>query len=96
MTVGIARVSFLLHGNQSLKEKRKVVKSLVEKTRHRFNVAIAEVDDLDLYQKTTIGIAVVGNDGRLLNSLIDRILSYMKSLNIADLIGHEMELIPVG
>jgi len=96
MTVGIARIQFRLHGNQSLKEKRKVVKSLIDKSRHRFNVAIAEVEDQDLHQLATLGIAVVGNDGRLLNSVLDRVLNFMDSLALADLIGHEIELIPLG
>jgi uncharacterized protein len=96
MTVGIARVTFRLHGNQSLKEKRKVVKSLVEKSRHRFNVSVAEVADQDMHQRATIGVAVVGSDARVLNSVLDHILSFMESMGIADLVDREIELIPLG
>ncbi|MGV8073085.1 MAG: DUF503 domain-containing protein [Syntrophobacteraceae bacterium] len=96
MTVGIARVSFRLHGNQSLKEKRTVVKSLVEKSRHRFNVSVAEVADQDVHQRATIGIAVIGSDARVLNSLLDRIIDFMDSLGLAELIDREIELIPLG
>jgi len=96
MTVGIAKISFRLHGNQSLKEKRRVVKSLIEKSRHRFNVSVAEVADQDLHQKATIGVAVIGSDGRVLNSILDRIIDYMDSMNLADLIQREVELIPLG
>ncbi len=96
MTVAVARLTFMLHGNKSLKEKRSVVKSLVEKSRHRFNVSVAEVADMDLLQKATIAIAAVGNDGRVLNSLLDRIVDFMESMNLAELVGHEMELIPMG
>jgi len=96
MTVGIARITFRLHGNQSLKEKRKVVKSLVEKSRHRFNVSVAEVADQNLHQRATIGVAVIGSDGRVLNSILDRIIDYMDSMNLADLIQREVELIPLG
>jgi len=96
MTVGIARITFRLHGNQSLKEKRRVVKSLIEKSRHRFNVSVAEVADQNLHQKATIGVAVIGSDGRVLNSILDRIVDYMDSMSLADLITHEVELIPLG
>jgi uncharacterized protein len=96
MTVGIARIQFRLHGNQSLKDKRRVVKSLIEKSRHRFNVAVAEVEDQDVHQRATLGIAVIGSDGRILNSVLDRIIAFMDSLNLADLVGHEIELIPLG
>jgi uncharacterized protein len=96
MTVGIARVTFMMHGNQSLKDKRRVVKSLVEKSRHRFNVSVAEVADQDVYQRATLGVAVIGSDGRVLNSLLDRIVDFMNSLHLADLVDHEIELIPLG
>ena len=94
--MGIARITFRLHGNQSLKEKRKVVKSLVEKSRHRFNVSVAEVADQNLHQRATIGVAVIGCDGRVLNSILDRIIDYMDSMNLADMVEREVELIPLG
>ena len=96
MTVGIARLTFLLHEAQSLKDKRRVVKSMVEKSRHRFNVSVAEVDDQDKLQRAAIGVAVIGNDGRVLNSLLDRIIDFMVSLGLAELIDREIELIPLG
>ena len=96
MTVGIVRIQFRLHGNQSLKEKRRVVKSLVEKSRHRFNAAVAEVEDQDVHQRATLGAAVVGNDGRVLNAVLDHLVAYMDSLNLAELVTHEIELIPLG
>jgi uncharacterized protein len=96
MTVGVARITLRLHENRSLKEKRRVVKSLIEKSRHRFNVALAEVADQDVHQQATLGVAVVGNDGRVLNSILDHVISYMESLHLAELIDHEIELIPLG
>ncbi len=96
MTVGVALVSFRLHEIHSLKEKRKIVKSLIEKSRNRFNVAVAEVADQDVHQKAAIGVAVIGNDGRVLNSLLDRIVDFMESLGEADLVSSEIELIPMG
>jgi len=96
MTVGIARVTFRLHGNDSLKEKRRVVKSLIDKSRHRFNVSVAEVADQDVHQKAVIGVAVIGSDGRVLNSLLDRIIDFMDSLGLAELTDREIELIPLG
>jgi len=96
MTVGVARITLILHDNHSLKEKRRVLKSLIEKSRHRFNVAVAEVADQDLHQRATVGIAVVGSDARVLNSLLDRIIEYLDSLQLADMVNQEIELIPLG
>ncbi len=96
MTVGVARVTFRLHGNQSLKEKRKVVKSLVEKSRHRFAVSVAEVADQDVHQRATLGVAVVGSDGRTLNAVLDRVLDFMDSMGLAEMLDREIEIIPLG
>ncbi len=95
MTVGVALVSFRLHEIRSLKDKRRIVKSLVEKSRSRFNVTVAEVADQDVHQKASIGIAVIGNDGRVLNSLLDRIIDFMDSLSLADMVSREIELITI-
>ena len=95
MTVGVALVGFRLHEIHSLKEKRRIVKSLVEKTRSRFNVSVAEVAHQDVHQQASIGIAVIGSDGRVLNSLLDRIVDFMDSLCLADLVSREIELIPM-
>jgi uncharacterized protein YlxP (DUF503 family) len=96
MTVGVARLAFRLYEIHSLKEKRSIVKSLVEKSRNRFNVSVAEVADQDVYQRAAIGIAVVGNDARVINSLLDRIIDFMETLGPAELVSREIELIPMG
>ncbi|MFZ2448846.1 MAG: DUF503 domain-containing protein [Syntrophobacteraceae bacterium] len=96
MTVGVAYLVFRLHEIHSLKEKRKIVKGLIEKSRNRFNVSVAEVADQDAHQRAAIGIAVVGNDGRVLNSLLDRIIDFMEALGLAELVSREIELIPMG
>ncbi len=93
MTVGISKITLILHEGMSLKAKRKVVKSILEKCRNKFNVSIAEVEDNDLYQRATIGVAIVGNDGRFVNSALDKILEYVDSLKLAEIAEQEIELI---
>ena len=61
MYVGMARFDFLIEGSRSLKDKRRVVKGLVEGMRSRFNASVAEVDHLDLKQRSAIGVACVSN-----------------------------------
>ena len=63
MVVGIVRVELHLPGAQSLKDKRQVVRSLKERLRERVHASVAEVEYQDLWQRTAIGIAVVGSDG---------------------------------
>ena len=92
MIVACARVTLLLPENNSLKGKRKVVKSLVEKVRHRFDAAAAEVEDHDLWQKAQIGLALVGNDPQVLSSRLSQIMKFMESLHLAEIIDSHVEL----
>ncbi len=63
MRVGWMRVDLLIHGSHSLKEKRRPLKSLIERLRNRFNASVAEVDYHDLHQRAAVGVAVVAVDG---------------------------------
>ena len=60
MLVGTLRVEVYIPGATSLKDKRQVVKGMIQKVQHRFNVSIAQLDGADLWQRATIGIAMVG------------------------------------
>jgi len=57
----------------SLKEKRQIVRSLIDRVRARFNASIAEVADNDLWQKGRIGVAMVANDKVLLEQMAQKI-----------------------
>jgi hypothetical protein len=93
MVVGICRISLLIHGNRSLKDKRQVIKSLADKVRGRFNVSVAEVGSNDLLQRAEIGICAVGNDGAFVNSVIDRAVDFIEGLHTAEICDHSIELI---
>lgn len=92
MIVAVARITLLIHDNQSLKGKRKVVKSLIEKVRHRFDAAIAEVEDHDLWQKAQLGVALVGNDATLLETRLDQIMRFMEGQHLAEIVDSQVEL----
>ena len=92
MVVAIARLTLIIPDNNSLKGKRKVVKSLVEKVRHRFEASVAEVGDHDLWQKAKIGVALVGNDARLLNTVLDQITKFIENQHLAEIVDSHVEL----
>lgn len=79
MHIGTLTVTIYLGEGSSLKDKRQVVKSLVETTRQKFNVSVAEVDDLDLWRKATIGVAVVSNDSQHCNRVLDKVLDFWEA-----------------
>ena len=90
----IAAMTFRLRASwvHSLKEKRMVVKSLVEKTRHKFNVSVAEVDLQDEHKMIVIGFACVTNEKRHADSMVQHILDFMEKNTEAELISAEYEV----
>lgn len=93
MVVGVARLVLLLHASFSLKDKRSVLRQVKDRTSNKFNVALAEVGDLDLHNRAELGLAVVGNDKRHVNSMVDHVLNFIEDLNVAEVIETEFELI---
>ena len=93
--VGTLKLSLHIHNTQSLKEKRKVVKSIVAKVHNRFNVSIAEVGSNDKWQMIELGIGTVGNDRRFVNSALDNILSFLDSLYLGEIIDSNVEIFNV-
>ena len=92
MIVAAACITLVIPDNDSLKGKRKVVKSLIDKVRHRFDAAVAEVGDNDLWQKAKIGLALVGNDSQVLSARLDQIMKFMESQYLAEIIDSQVEL----
>ncbi|MDB4990294.1 MAG: hypothetical protein JWN04_5472 [Myxococcaceae bacterium] len=86
MVVGICRIVLSLPWNDSLKGKRSVVKSILERARNRFHVAAAEVDDLDAHRRATLGFAVVSNDARHAESILDKLVSFVAGATQAEIL----------
>ena len=77
MLVGLLTVTIHLQGNDSLKGKRKVVKSLIERLRSRFNASVSEIAAQDNKRLAVAGIAVVSNDGSHLDEQLDKIVNFI-------------------
>ena len=77
MLVGLLIVTIHLHGIDSLKGKRKIVKSLVERLRSRFNASVSEIAAHDNKQLAVVGISVVSNDGAHLDKQLDKIIGFI-------------------
>lgn len=73
MIVGSLEIQLALEGCESLKDKRRILRSLMDRLRHEFHVAVAEVDDQELWGNATIGIAAVGNDARHIESVLQHV-----------------------
>jgi uncharacterized protein YlxP (DUF503 family) len=92
MHVGILSIRLRLSDTESLKDKRQIIKSLVQTTRQKFNVSIAEIDDLDSFRRATVGVASIANDKRFLNEVLDKIVDTVESNPAVEVVGVEMDL----
>jgi uncharacterized protein YlxP (DUF503 family) len=81
MITAIARVELGLDGCRSLKDKRQILRSIIERTRARFQVAVAEVEDQDLWQRAVIGIACVSPDGYHAHEVMQKVVEFITTAN---------------
>ena len=95
MVIGVCQLDFRIPENQSLKGKRHVLRKMIDRVRHRFNVAISEVGNNDLWQRGQIGICTVGNDRRHINSSLDKVIDFIEKMNLVEMVRTEMEIITV-
>src|SRR6202022_4502859 len=94
--IGIARVALHLAENASLKGRRMVVKSVAQRVRNRFNVAVAEIDTQDAHQVATLGIVCLSDDPRHSNEVLSKVIEFTESERLDAEVGAvEMELIVV-
>lgn len=79
MNVGVGRVTLRIPENMDLKGKRQVLKSIISRVRGRFDVAVAEVDDNDMWQLATIGICYISNNKRHSNQVLSKVVHFIES-----------------
>lgn len=92
MVVGIARVVLGIPGAQSLKDKRSVVRRVIDRVRAKFNAAVAEVGDNDVHRRAVIGVSVVSSDRRHANEMLDTILSFVSTASEALVLERAIEI----
>jgi uncharacterized protein YlxP (DUF503 family) len=97
MHVGICRIRFRIPENGSLKDKRRVLKSITSRVANKFNVSVAEVDDNDTWQLATLGISCVSNDKRHANEILSRVADYISDARFeVEILDYKIEIIPVS
>jgi len=77
MIVGATRLVLRIDGARTLKDKRSVLSSLITRTRARYQLAVAEVDDMDRPQDAVVGLAAVGNEWRHVESTLNAAIRYI-------------------
>lgn len=96
MIVGISTIEIFLPDSKSLKDKRQAVKKIIEKTRAKFNISIAEFSQNNLWQRAKIGFSVVGVKKDHIDMAIENVYNYIESLYIGKIIDTSSEIIVLG
>lgn len=78
MFVGVIKVSLQIPMAQSLKDKRRIIKSLTEKCKNKYNVAVAEVDKKDLWKNSDLGLVTVAGDKMYLDKVINKVIKFIE------------------
>lgn len=96
MVVGVSCVEIFFPESHSLKDKRQMIKKVVEKTRAKFNISIIEVKQTNLWQRASVGFALMGINRDHVNSAIENVHRHIESLYLGEIINTWTEIIVMG
>lgn len=92
MRVIVMKVTLRADWAHSLKEKRMVVKSIIAKLQNKFNISVGEIENQDIHNLITIGIASIALDAKVCDSTIEHIIDYIEDITDAEIINIEQEI----
>ena len=93
MTVGVLQLELLVPDSFSLKDKRRVIKSLKDRIAHGHNVSIAEVGALDEHRRAILGVAMVSNDSRYVEGALSKLVDFVRAVPQVGLLDYQIELL---
>ena len=93
MFVCIARLALDIPGASSLKAKRQVVRRVADKVKAKFNVAVAEIDDSDVWTREVLGLSVVGNEQQFVHEQMDKVINTIEEMYVATIAHRDVEIV---
>lgn len=93
MRIGTCTLKLIIYESHSLKDKRRVLKSIIERIRSKFNVSIAEVDLNDNWRNAVIGFACVTNESKYANEIISKIINFVDEDSRVEIIEENIEIL---
>ena len=92
MVVGILQMALEVPEAFSLKDKRRIIRSLVERVRKRFNVSAAEIGHLDVWNRASLGVAIIANNRRFVNESLQKVEDFIENETSVLVIDRDMEI----
>ena len=85
MYVGCCSIKFFLHGNHSLKGKRRIVRIIKDRLKNKFNISVAEIGDQDVWQSLHMGIVAVNSDPKYLEGQTRKLVGTIEKMHLAEI-----------
>lgn len=92
MIVGVCTIDLFLAESGSLKSKRQVLRALKDRVRGNFNVSVAEIDHHDLWQRATLGVAVVSTEVRFVHQVLSKVVDLIAQERRAEILDWTIEM----
>ena len=97
MNVGVCQIKLRIPENLSLKGKRQVIKPIITRVQNKFNVSVAEIENQDLWQLSTLGVSVVSDDSRFSNEVLSKVVNFVTEGNFdVEILDYAIEIIPIN
>lgn len=93
MVIGILTVDLSVPGSDTLKDKRQVIKSLLDTIRNKFNISAAEVGHLDSHRRAELAFACVSNEQQLVNTMLNKIMEHIESNPLCEVVDSDMQFV---
>jgi len=93
MKIGALKIDLEITDSTSLKDKRMVIKSMKDRLRKQFNISIAEIDENDKWQRSTLGISSASNDKQFLEMMFNKIIDYIENEKSVIVLDVNMEIL---
>ncbi|HBR01813.1 MAG TPA: DUF503 domain-containing protein [Ruminiclostridium sp.] len=94
MFVGVLNIEVFISEPQSLKEKRRIIKSLIERLKNKFNIAVAETGKLDSWNYCELGLVCVSNEAGHADSMMNAAVNFIETQGSVELTNVKTEIIP--
>ncbi len=92
MVLGTLTIKVVMRSSRSLKDKRRIIKSLKDRIRNKFNVSISETGSQDIHKCSEICVAMVGTDRQYVNSALSSLINFFRFFPQIELIDYELDL----
>lgn len=93
MVVGVLTVELFIGEAHSLKEKRRVLKSVIDRIKTRYNVSAAEIGAMDTWQRSTLGLSIISNEQAYVHKIFAAIISFIEVQGTLTVIDYQIQLL---